>query len=189
LLNKKDMQNSVVIIPNSRLYDYCDPKEIDFFFLKVISYLSNHGYQVIILKHSADDSNIVKNIGESVCNLNNILILADDYEIEVIDEVLSSAFFVISGRYHGLVASLKNSVPCVATGWADKYNELMDIFDLNDYLFDFRLKCKVDLRVIDKIIENREALVSKIKNKNLKLAKKYPLKKFINYCNVTNCSG
>jgi polysaccharide pyruvyl transferase WcaK-like protein len=180
LLNKEKAKNSVVIIPNSRLYDYYPQDEVDTFFLRAISCISEHGLKVIILRHSADDLGIVKNLERKACDFNNVLVLASDYEIEVIDEILSSAFFVISGRYHGLIASLKNSVPCIAIGWANKYNELMDLFDLNDYLFDFRLECNYKYNeVVKAMIKEREKLILRIKKTNLKLAEKYPLEKFI----------
>ena len=51
------------------------------------------------------------------------------------NELISSFQYCIASRYHSIVHGLKNGVPCIAIGWAIKYESIMKNFELDDYVF------------------------------------------------------
>ncbi len=48
--------------------------------------------------------------------------------------VIGGASAVVSSRYHGCLAALSQGVPCVATSWSHKYQELYAEFDVPHWL-------------------------------------------------------
>ena len=46
--------------------------------------------------------------------------------------------FLIASRYHSIIHAYKEGIPCVALGWAVKYQELLELFNQSNYVFDVR---------------------------------------------------
>ena len=46
--------------------------------------------------------------------------------------MISSAFLVVSSRFHGVASSLNSCVPCLATSWSHKYQELFRDYGLDN---------------------------------------------------------
>ncbi len=46
--------------------------------------------------------------------------------------LISTAYLVISSRFHGVASSLNTGVPCLATSWHHKYAELFNDFGVDD---------------------------------------------------------
>ena len=53
-------------------------------------------------------------------------------------ELMKQFEFVIGSRYHSLVHAYKNSIPCIALGWAQKYQSLLTKFGQTEYWLDVR---------------------------------------------------
>ena len=170
---------SVVLIPNSRLYDNFSEARTNDLYHTLISYMLNIGYRVTILKHSSDDIGAVESIKHAFPS--GVCVLEKDYGLSTIDDVIASALLVISGRYHGLVVSLKNKVPCMAIGWAHKYDELLGIYNMMDYNFDLSKPLDKDeiYSQLEGVLSSRSSLSDDIKRINLNLSRKYPLSEFI----------
>ena len=173
------ISGSVVLIPNSRLYDKFSEARTNDLYHTLISYMLNIGYRVTILKHSSDDIGAVESIKNAFPS--GVCVLEKDYGLSTIDDVIASALLVISGRYHGLVVSLKNRVPCMAIGWAHKYDELLGIYNMMNYNFDLSKPLGKDeiYSQLEGVLSSRSSLSDDINRTNLNLLRKYPLSEFI----------
>jgi colanic acid/amylovoran biosynthesis protein len=49
--------------------------------------------------------------------------------------LLGRAEFVITSRYHALIAALSQAVPCLGTSWCHKYDQVFDEFGIRRFLF------------------------------------------------------
>lgn len=176
-INTSAYKNYLVIIPNARLYDKFGMQIVDKFYATLFEGLHRYKIDVVVLRHSADDEKIVNNIAR-LCGKHDT-ILNEDYSPEYIECVISNASIVVGARYHGLVVALKNSVPCIATGWAHKYRELMSLYGLDNLVID------VTDSVNNYIIENIKRIYldssdlrQEIENVNSRLTKQYTVKYF-----------
>ena len=61
--------------------------------------------------------------------------------------LIGSAYLVVSSRFHGVASSLNSCVPCLATSWSHKYQELFKDYQLNDCV----LPLDDEKQAIDKI--------------------------------------
>lgn len=175
------LNSSILIIPNVRLYDKYSESKVDWFYYGLISFSLNKNYNVVVLRHSGDDAYIINKIQSRFAQ--RVVILNQEYETEVIDSIIAASRLVVSGRYHGLVVSLRNSVPCIATGWSHKYDELMNLYGLDDYLIDISISACVENVSISLVnaLEDRNKLIARIDAANTSLLSKYPLSRFVSF--------
>ncbi|MDZ7835034.1 MAG: polysaccharide pyruvyl transferase family protein [Alkalibacterium sp.] len=82
------------------------------------------------------------------CSLKRYVILLDrDISSLEFDILVEKLDFIIGSRFHSIVHSYKNHVPCIAIGWATKYHELLKLFGQYDYMFDVRESLDKDERM------------------------------------------
>ena len=67
-----------------------------------------------------------------------MVLLDRDHSCMEFNELVKKFRFVVASRFHSIVHALKNGVPCVALGWAAKYENLMGLFGQEGYVFDLR---------------------------------------------------
>jgi colanic acid/amylovoran biosynthesis protein len=53
---------------------------------------------------------------------------------QVLKAVLGQASLVLGSRFHALVSSLSQGIPCIGAGWSHKYPELFADFNCRDLL-------------------------------------------------------
>jgi polysaccharide pyruvyl transferase WcaK-like protein len=85
--------------------------------------------------------------------------------------VLGHATLVIGSRFHALVGSLSQGVPCIGVGWSHKYAELFKDFDVAHLL----VTEVEDTKTMDELIASlteptrRQSIISKIAAAKLRL--------------------
>ena len=123
----------VAIVPNYRMIDKSNyATEYIQFLKRSVEFLSGKPVTYkFILHDSVADREVLKLIG--VCDESRIFSHRDP---RVLKSVLGKASFVIGSRFHALVSSLSQEVPCIAVGWSHKYRELFNDFDCSDMLID-----------------------------------------------------
>lgn len=117
----------VCIIPNYRMIDKTpDNVKASYIpFLEICSrYLLDQGITPFVLIHETNqDYQLAEELQKRLNK--ELLIIREDNPLYV-KGIISSCFAVISSRFHGLVNSLSQGVPCLATGWSHKYQMLLE---------------------------------------------------------------
>lgn len=117
----------VSIVPNARMLDKLEQNQqyLDFLKKSVDLILANGLKPVFVIHDLHEDRNVVNLLGSQY---SNVLIIQDN-DPRVLKWILGKSQFVIGSRFHALVSSLSQGVPCIGAGWSHKYPELFEDFN------------------------------------------------------------
>ena len=136
-------ENSICLIPNVRVADYgvIDPGKL---YRCVISAALSKELNVYITYHSTQDRALCASLIEAFAADPRVILLDRDHSCVEFNILVKQFRFVAASRFHAIVHALKNGIPCIALGWADKYLELMSLFAQERYAFDLRKPVKIN---------------------------------------------
>lgn len=125
----------VCVIPNAKMIEmtssdvgsgYVDS------LIQAVKLLQSHGRTPYLLVHEGKgDKEIAEQINAALDTPLEMLEYDDPKHIK---GIIGHSRLVVSSRFHGLVSSLSQGVPCIATGWSHKYQMLMDDYQCGDLL-------------------------------------------------------
>lgn len=162
------LRGRVCIIPNIQMINKGVVSKTDYFNVlsDIIDTCKSCGYDVYMLNHEGvKDENLANEF---------IDLRGDDIELVTglnaleVKGLISTAYLVVSSRYHGVASSLNTYVPCLSTSWHHKYAELFEDFGLTNCVLSLedieqrQNKIKEYLE-IDKNSEIRKLLVTRKK--------------------------
>jgi colanic acid/amylovoran biosynthesis protein len=165
----EQLRNGICIIPNIRMLDkggftFDKYKQM---LASIVKKGKQSGHVVYLLNHEGEeDKRLAMRLKAE---------LQDDIEVVTglnaleVKGLIASAYALISSRFHGVASALNCCVPCLATSWSHKYQELF-----NDYGLDDRL---LPLNDFDKAMAMVDELFSEENNRELRelLAQRVPL--------------
>ena len=132
-----DVDSAIGIVPNEENFKHGKSEDVYAAYKYAIETALEHGKKVYILRHSHNDKEACQNIKDMFTEKDVILLDRDISSLEF-DILVGKLDFIIGSRFHSIVHSYKNHVPCIAIGWATKYHELLKLFGQYDYMFDVR---------------------------------------------------
>jgi colanic acid/amylovoran biosynthesis protein len=120
------------IVPNVRMLDKTGVGGAYLAFLRhAITEIRRNGMRPVIVLHDADEDRAV--VGALGGDFSSIDVVTHD-DPRVLKAILGQAEFVIGSRFHALVSSMSQGVPCIGAGWSHKYPELFADFDCPELL-------------------------------------------------------
>lgn len=129
--------NSIAIIPNAQNSKVCCEKVLLEAYKSLIDKFIAYSKNVYILRHSNMDIDICEKIFK-MSNNNNVFLIEQELSCVEFSNIVEKFDFVVASRFHSVVHSYKNTVPCLTMGWAVKYLELHKLFHQEKYCFDVR---------------------------------------------------
>lgn len=127
-------EHSVAVVVNRRLYEQYGEDIVKESFHLIISELLNRKRTVFLLCHAIDDLSICQEIKSSFSE-NSAVVMIDTVLSCFAFEVMARSFdYIVAARYHSIVHAYKECTPCIALGWAVKYQELLEVMGQQDYL-------------------------------------------------------
>lgn len=156
----KHLNRGVCIIPNVRMLDKSDLtfEVYNDFIQSVIKTSIDKGFTPYLLNHEGkDDGNLALKFQA-----------ASSIPIEVVDGlnalevkgVISTAHLVITSRFHGVASSLNSCVPCLATSWSHKYEELFKDYEQTD--------CVLSMTNLDTTVHKIKEYLDKNNNNSIR---------------------
>jgi len=125
----------ICFIPNKKMISSGKISENEYvsFLGRLIAHIKeNYENEVILLNHEGrEDLMLCEKINLFFDNNLTIHNGLDAFEIK---KLLTECFVVISSRYHGIIGSLNQCVPCLATSWSHKYYELLKEYGKTEWL-------------------------------------------------------
>lgn len=127
-------KNFVAIVPNLRMLDKSDdPKAYLKFIETSLDLIQSHGLTPLFLIHDAkEDLKVVAQLENKYQNIQTI----QHEDPRILKWILGQAKFVIGSRFHALVSTMSQGVPCIGAGWSHKYPELFADFNNREGLVD-----------------------------------------------------
>lgn len=145
------IKNSVAIVPNKRnITNGCGESRMREIYSILIEEILKIGKNVYLIPHSVEDVEICKKLKKKNNSNENVFLVEKELHCFEFEKLISEFDYAIVSRYHALVHSYKEFVPCIILGWADKYEELAGIFQQKDYVVDTRRTIKVQA-IVEKL--------------------------------------
>lgn len=131
-------ENSVAVIPNEMNANVCNREAVVAMYGKVIDQLLALGKVVYLINHSVMDVALCRVLKENFKNRDDVILLDQDFSCLEFNDMVQKFQFVVASRFHAIVHAYKNGVPCIALGWATKYDNLLGLLGQRQYIFDLR---------------------------------------------------
>lgn len=154
------LKDGICIIPNHQMIN----KGIISFdnymhFLNcVINKGKDSGHPTYLLNHGGKmDENLCVELGRK---FNGEIEIVSGLDALKVKGLISTAYLVISSRYHGVASSLNSCVPCLATSWSHKYKELFNDYGMAD--------CIMPVDDEEKALAMIDAFLNKSKNEEVR---------------------
>lgn len=129
---------SVAMIPNTMNTNIRDAESILQLYADIINILISHGKNTYIISHSGMDAAFCRSLKELFDEDDHVILLDQDFSCLEFNELVKHFDYCIASRFHSIVHSYKNGIPCIAVGWATKYHDLLKQFNQEQYMFDVR---------------------------------------------------
>ena len=132
--NFETTNRQVPIIPNYKMIKKREDEGNVYinFLQNVITKISAVGLKPYFLILEGDgDVEIAKKINTLLERPLEIIINHDPI---LIKGIISTAFFIVSARFHGVVCALSQGIPCITTSWSHKYEMLHQEYDYEEGL-------------------------------------------------------
>ncbi|MBU2916047.1 polysaccharide pyruvyl transferase family protein [Reichenbachiella agariperforans] len=158
----KSLNGAVCIIPNKKMFTHGHSSKSLYvqFLLNIIFLFEEKGKSAFLLNHEGvGDEEICKEINALV---GNRLTVITGLSAKQVKGVIGQSYLTISSRFHGVASSLSQGVPCLATSWNHKYQMLFEDFGQNDRLLNEAEDWKINLKRINNVIDNHEAISSEL---------------------------
>lgn len=154
------LKNGICIIPNMRMVDteVCSMDSYVSLMTHIIGIGLDSGHPVYLLNHEGKDDEQLAYLC-SQKSRQPVEVVSGLNALEV-KGLISSAYLVISSRFHGVASSLNSGVPCLATSWSHKYHELFNDYGMSD--------CVLPLDNSPKIEEMVNVFLVDDNNKNIR---------------------
>lgn len=117
----------------------------------IVRKLSNEGFAVLLFPNATreksvklrnNDLPVIEKTARYLSAFNHypddMLIVTKDINSMGIKTLLEYCDLNIVSRFHAMIASLVLEKPVVVMGWGHKYQEIMDQFDLGEFVFDYK---------------------------------------------------
>jgi colanic acid/amylovoran biosynthesis protein len=127
----------VTLIPNVRMTDQGKGDWGDHYLSTLVAighFLTKMGIPLEILVHDStgEDLQLAQTLHQQLGS-DTVRIVTEEDPLRL-KNYIGRSRLVIGSRYHSLIAALSMGVPVVALGWANKYDQLLEDFGLEDML-------------------------------------------------------
>ena len=159
--------DAVAIVLNIKCFQHGNENDLYDLYKKMIEIILKNSREVYLIRHSREDLSACRIIKELFLENDRVHLVENDFSCIEFDEVIKQFQFAIVSRYHGVVHSYKNCIPCIILGWAVKYKELAKNMDQAEYSFDItgdRMNADEILEYVCRMIKNYQAEKVKIES-------------------------
>ena len=126
--------NSVALVVNRRLYEQYGHDTIFSKYKNIIYALLEKEKNIYLLCHASDDFDICKEIKANFKDSQKVIIVEEVLNCFAFQILARKFEYIVAARYHSIVHAYKECIPCIALGWAVKYQELLELMGQERYV-------------------------------------------------------
>jgi len=126
---------------------YCRKKGIDYcqVLADFVDRATLHGYGVWLISHAVreskkggrtNDLDTCQTIYHRLSDQHHCELLTQDYSPTTLRAIIGNCDYFLASRFHAMVSSLVKGVPTLVVGWSHKYLEVLEMFDLGEWIID-----------------------------------------------------
>lgn len=172
----------VIVVPNELykwhpLYMNLDKEKLNKLYIRIINYFTLQNIQVVLLPQmygTENDSNYFKKLKERSENSDKIIIIDSNYSVDIQQQIVSKADFLIGARYHTIIFSINNNKPFLSLAYEHKMTNTLETLNLSDNNFELHniLDEKVNIiHELNQLYLNKDNIGTKVKESNLQANK------------------
>ncbi len=155
------LRNGICVIPNKQMINK-GAIGLDGYISLLESIINNarkSGKVVYLLNHEGGkDEQLCKDLQK---RLPDIIQYVSGLNALEVKGLIASAYLTVSSRFHGVASSLNSCVPCLATSWSHKYQELFNDYSMSDCVLPIE-DIQGAINMIDNYLD--ENINSKVRN-------------------------
>lgn len=127
----RHLYDGICIIPNIRMVDRgaITMENYKTIIKSIVLKGRDSGHKVYLLIHDECDERLAYTLRKM---LNDEIEVVRGLNALEVKGMIASAYLVVSSRFHGVASSLSSCVPCLATSWSHKYQELFKDYGFED---------------------------------------------------------
>jgi len=127
-------KSCVAVVPNNKLAEKFSLQKTLAIYKTVINTLIECNRDVYIIQHSGADIDLCIEIKNCYPDNPHITLLQENLNCLEYDLLIRLFDYIIASRYHSLVHAYRQNVPCIAIGWSEKYDSLMNVMGQSEYM-------------------------------------------------------
>lgn len=131
-------EGSVGFIINENVFRIGDSDAVFDLYAKALDRLIDKGEKVCILNTSTADDHLVERVLKKTKNRDKVSMITKEYASPELIKIIGKFKYIVASRYHSVVFAYRSSVPVIILGWANKYIDLAEHFQQEEYVFDIR---------------------------------------------------
>jgi colanic acid/amylovoran biosynthesis protein len=154
------LKDGICIIPNLRMIDTGTISKDNYVGLisAIINSCKTSGHPIYLLNHEGkEDEQLANECKQRIGNGIEVVTGLNALEVK---GIIASSYVVVTSRFHGLASALNSCIPCLATSWSHKYEELFNDYDLSD--------CILPLDNNDMAVEKVSIMLNKSNNEKIR---------------------
>lgn len=154
------LRSGICIIPNMRMIDKGTISFEDYIqlLISIIDEGKRSGHTVYLLNHEGiKDEELAHKCKERIGGGIEVVTGLNALEVK---GLISSAYLVVTSRFHGLASALNSGVPSLATSWSHKYGALFQDYGLSD--------CVLPLDNIAEAVAKVSSFIERSKNEAIR---------------------
>lgn len=173
------LENYICVVPNERMLDqgreyWLEGEYFQHLIISVNKILNKSACNIKVVIHDKGqgDTRLAKDLVKEFEDNERVELLMEENPL-TLKAILGQAQLVVGSRYHALVSSLSQNVPCIALGWSHKYKMLFDEYQISDLSFD-KPNAKVFEKALIDMLEDkkREQICVNLSQRNLLMKQK-----------------
>jgi polysaccharide pyruvyl transferase WcaK-like protein len=142
----------------------------------LIAHIRSAGHSVVVIPHSVrtgqtktqnNDLPLCREIYDSIADTTGIGLLSEELSSQKLRALIANCHILVTSRFHAMVSALAVATPPLVIGWSHKYEEVLELFELQDLAMPYKDITSAKLTVKFDELNTRAAAVKKLILKHL----------------------